>query len=261
MGKKKNLKESVSPEEMEFINAKMNNSFDKPVQFIDYGKLLNYKISLKCKNEKQKQLMKAIEENEIIFSCGAAGTGKSFISLGTALKLLKEENNYKKIVIVIPTVQSELEIGFLPGNVDEKLQYNAEPSLYTMQKILKICGNIGSREIINNLIRNGLIEIRCISFMRGLTIDNSIVVIEESQQFPKSAFKTLLTRIGDNSKYIFDGDIEQIDNNEITKGKKECGLKYAMENLNDIDEIGCVEFSNDEIVRNPLISKILDKWK
>lgn len=262
MGKKKNLTDGLTNEEIEYIDSKKNNfGINKDVNFTDYSKIMEYKISVKCKNEKQKLLCKNIDEKEIIFSCGAAGSGKSYISLGMALKLLKSnDNSFKKIIIVIPTVQSDLEIGFLPGTVDEKLQYNAEPSLYTMEKILRDSGNIGAKQIISNLIKYGIIEIRCVSFMRGFTIDNSIVVIEESQQFPKSAFKTLLSRIGDNSKYIFNGDIEQVDNKNIKNGKEECGLKYAMHKLIDIEEIACIEFNRDEIVRNKLISKILDKW-
>lgn len=243
-------------------NTDDNNEIKELLNTYKEENQLKYKISLKCKNEKQKKLCEAIKDKEIVFSCGSAGSGKSFISIGMALKLLKdkEKNNYKKIILVVPTVQSDLEIGFLPGTVDEKLQYNAEASLYTMEKCLDQSGNSKSYDIILKLIKDGLLEIRCVSFMRGYTIDNAIVIIEESQQFPKSAFKTLLTRIGDNSKYIFNGDIEQIDNKDIKRGKDICGLSYAMDKLKDTDEIGIVTFNRDEIVRNPLITKILDKW-
>ena len=100
----------------------------------------------------------------------------------------------------------------------------------------------------------------CVSFLRGLTIDNAVVLIEESQNLPKSAFKTLLTRIGDNSKYIFDGDLDQIDNKDIKKGASDCGLKYAIDKLSDLEDVGSMQFTKDEIVRNPIISKILDRW-
>lgn len=128
-----------------------------------------------------------------------------------------------------------------------------------MQKILTK-ENQNGKEIVKQLQKEGKIEIMCVSFLRGLTIDNAIVIIEEAQNLPKSSFKTILTRIGDNCKYIFDGDLEQIDNKELRKNKDNCGLKYAIEKLRDIYGIGVIEFNRDEIVRNPIITQILDNW-
>lgn len=219
-----------------------------------------YKVVLKCKNSKQKELVKAIKNNEITFCTGAAGTGKSYVTLATALDLLQKDNKFEKIVLLCNTVQSDLEVGFLKGTLEDKLAPFAFPHLYTMSKILTK-ENQNGKELVKQLQKEGKIEIMSVSFLRGLTIDNSIVIIEEAQNLPKSSFKTILTRIGDNSKYIFDGDLEQIDNKELKKSKDICGLKHAIEKLTDVDGVGIVEFNKDEIVRNPIITKILDVWE
>lgn len=218
-----------------------------------------YKVGLKCKNQKQKELVKSIKGNEIIFSTGAAGTGKSYVALATALDLLQKDNKFEKIIILCNTIQSDIEVGYLKGGLDDKILPFAYPHLYTMSKILTKDGQDG-KAIIKQLQKEGKIELMCVSFLRGLTIDNAIVIIEEAQNLPKSSFKTILTRIGDNSKFIFDGDLDQIDNKELRKNKENCGLKYAIDTLKDIYNIGIVEFTREEIVRNPIITQILDCW-
>ena len=204
--------------------------------------------------------MTQIKNNEITFCTGSAGTGKSYVSLATALDLLQKDNKYKKIILLCNTVQSDLEVGHLKGGIESKVYPFAFPHLYTMSKILTKDGQDGE-EIVKQLQKDKKLEIMCVSFLRGLTIDNSIVVIEEAQNLPKSSFKTILTRIGDDSKYIFDGDLEQIDNKELKKNNVVCGLKHAVEKLKDVDGIGVVEFNKNEIVRNPIITKILDSWE
>ena len=220
---------------------------------------LKYKVGLKCKNSKQKELVKAIKNNEIVFCTGAAGTGKSYVTLATALDLLQKDNKYQKIIILCNTVQSDLEIGFIRGGIEEKIFPFAWPHLYTMGKILTN-GEINGKDIVKQLQKEGKLEIMCVSFLRGLTIDNAIVIIEESQNLPKSSFKTILTRIGENSKYIFDGDLDQIDNKDLRRNREECGLKYAIEKLKDTNNVGIIEFDKSEIVRNPIITEILEKW-
>ena len=221
---------------------------------------VTYKVNLKCKNAKQKELVKSIKDNEITFCTGAAGTGKSYVTLATALDLLKKDNKFEKIVLLCNTIFSDIDVGFLKGDLMQKLEPFFYQHLYTMSKILSKDGQDG-KEIVKQLRKEGKLEIMCVSFLRGLTIDNSIVVIEEAQNLPKSSFKTILTRIGDDSKYIFDGDLEQIDNKELKKNNVVCGLKHAVEKLKDVDGIGVVEFNKDEIVRNPIITKILDSWE
>lgn len=223
-------------------------------------KLLNFRLNVKCKTPKQKELLKNINEKEITFITGCAGTGKSFISLYAAANLLKEDNEYKKLILIYPVEIAEGEdIGFLKGTLEEKLSPWAEPDLYTLEKIFNASGKNG-KEIVRKLLETGMIEIKTASFLRGCTLDNSIVVVSESQNFGKDTFLKILTRIGTNSKYIFNGDEAQEDSVSIKKGKKVRGLRYAIDRLKSIKEVGIVEFGIDDIVRNPLISKILNSW-
>lgn len=233
--------------------AKKQNTTEQPMQS-------QYKVALKCKNTKQKDLVKSIKNNEITFCTGSAGTGKSYVTLATALDLLQKDNKFKKIILLCNTIESDISIGHLKGSIYDKVFPFVFPHLYTLSKILTKDGQDGE-EIVKQLQKDKKLEIMCVSFLRGLTIDNSIVIIEEAQNLPKSSFKTILTRIGDNSKYIFDGDLEQIDNKELKKSNVVCGLKHAVERLKDVDGVGVVEFNKDEIVRNPIITKILDVWE
>jgi len=223
---------------------------------------LNYKINFKAKNEKQKDFYRLIHDKEIIFCQGSAGSGKSFVGLSAALDILKKKDNpYRQILLIAQTVQSELELGFLKGSVDDKIAPFLEPTWYNIKKILNLSENRrDSREILEELRKCNYIVYNHISFLRGVNIDNSIVVIDEAQQYSKSAIKTILTRIGSNSKYIILSDVEQCDNEKIKKNKDMIGVKYAMEKLQGVDEVGIIEFGNEDIIRNPVISKILDVW-
>ena len=230
---------------------------------IETASPIKYKIGLKCKNAKQKELVKTIKNNEITFCTGSAGTGKSYVTLATALDLLQKDNEYQKIIILCNATESDdKSLGFLKGSLEEKLFPYAYPHLYTMGKIISN-GNkeTNGADVIKQMKKDGRIEIMSVTFLRGLTIDNAIVVIEEAQNLSKASCKTILTRIGDNCKYIFDGDLEQIDNKELRKNKDNCGLKHSMDRLKDIDGVGVIEFTKEEIVRNPIITKILDNWE
>lgn len=262
MGKKRNIK-GIDDADIEFIDEKMNyNRNDDRNSFNDYEKALNYKISLKCKNQTQKTLHNLIKEKEIIFAIGSPGSGKSFVSLADALSLLKDNNSYKKIIIMVPTCESSsyLSIGFLPGSYEDKIAPYLDADSYTIEKILSISGNINPKEIIKTLFKTGLIEFQLVNFARGKNFDNAIVLISEAENYSKDEMLLLLTRIGDNVKVIVSGDQNQLDRKDIKKSKEKCGLLYAVEKLKDMEEVGVVEFTDDDIVRNKIISKIIDNW-
>jgi predicted ribonuclease YlaK len=225
------------------------------------GAALDYKVFFKPKNEKQKELYELIKENEIIFAFGAAGTGKSFVALSAALSLLSEDNPYNQILIIAQTVQSELEIGYLKGSIEDKIGPFLEPTWYNVEKILRESGNKKCpKKILADLRKCNYLTYNHVSFLRGVNIDRTIMILDEAQQYSKSAIKTILTRIGTGSKYIILSDIEQCDNKELKKNKENIGVKYAMDNLKDIEGVGIIEFGIEDIIRNPIISKILEKW-
>lgn len=262
MAKKKNLK-GIDESDLELINAKMtNNSCDMDIKQI---KSLEYKISIKCKNKKQKDFLSMLkdEKNVICFGIGSAGTGKSYISLSYALQELSDpSNSYKKIICLVPTCEAgNLSIGFLKGTLAEKIEPYLEADTYTMEKILTNSDNYCSSQIIKQLIKFELVDYQLVNFSRGKTFDNSIILINEAENYSKEEMLLILTRIGENSKLIITGDLEQLDRKDIKKAKTPCGLEYAIEKLKDMEEVACIEFTNEDIVRNPIITKIIDNWK
>ena len=218
-----------------------------------YAEIILKKVNLKCKNQKQKEFIKTIDENEITICAGDSGVGKSYLSIAKALELLKDgTNGYNKIYIITPIIDSNEgeSIGYLKGSLADKL----DPYLFSIYYLVdKIVGEDTRKKLVDNKV----IEPLCISYLRGVNLDNCVTIIDESQNISKKGMLTLLTRIGYNCKYILSGDINQIDR---FKNPNESGLKYAFDNLKGIEGIGFVEFSKEDIVRNPIISKILEKY-
>lgn len=202
--------------------------------------------------ESQKHYWNTLEENQITICSGPAGVGKSYIAMMKAVELLyREDNQYEKIIIVRPAVEAEEKLGSLPGGVEEKLDPYIFPTYYLLNKII-------GKESREKLKEMNFIEVFALAYMRGMNIDNSILIFEEAQNSTPSQMKLLLTRIGFNSKFFISGDLEQTDR---YKNKTHSGLYDAITRLTDIDEVGVYEFDSKDIVRNPLISKILDTYE
>ena len=269
MAKKKNLK-GIDEIEMEFINEKL-----KRVSSTDYLnednmvsvnaiKALNFKLNIKCKNEKQKEFLNQLnnKNKELCFGIGSPGTGKSFISLSYALKAIKD-GLYSNIVMIIPTAQAggaDLSIGFLKGDFEEKVSPFCEADKETIGKILKLSGNSSYNEIANTLVNRGIVKHEYVNFLLGKTIDDSIILVNQAEQYTKSNMRLILTRIGINSKIIITGDSKQVNRKSIKNNIEECGLTYACDHLIDLDEVSVTEFNENDIVRNGLITKILNKF-
>ena len=168
-----------------------------------------------------------------------------------AVDLLMDQNNsYEKLVIVRPAVEAEEKLGSLPGNLEEKLDPYIFPSYYLLNKII-------GKEAREKLKDAEIIEVFALAYMRGMNIDNTILIFEEAQNSSPNQMKLLLTRIGFNSKFFISGDVEQTDR---YKDKKQSGLYDAIRKFNDVNDVGVFEFGDGDIVRNPLISKILKKY-
>lgn len=202
-------------------------------------------------SENQKEYYNKLTNNEITICSGPAGVGKSFVAMRAAVDLLLDENNsYEKLIIVRPAVEAEEKLGSLPGNLEEKLDPYIFPSYYLLNKII-------GKESREKLKQNDVIEVFALAYMRGMNIDNSILIFEESQNCTPSQMKLLLTRIGFNSKFFISGDVEQTDR---YRDKTQSGLYDALKRFRDIEGVGVFEFKNEDIIRNPIISKILDKY-
>lgn len=198
------------------------------------------------RNQKQAEFVKLIKRNEVVIAKGTPGSGKTFVSLATALSMLGEV--YKKVIIVKSvTTLPDQEIGFIKGGVDQKM----EPFMMSFTwNIDKICGEGAAKALLDK----GLVQVLPLAFVRGISIDNAIVIFDELQNVDMHTFKTMMTRIGEDSKYILLGDSEQID---LKKKQNSC-LDPIIEMFKDSPFVGTIEFTDEDCVRNPIIPKILE---
>lgn len=260
MGKKKNLN-AVDSETMDFINSKMLKDY------VSCGtcslKDLSFKVDVKCKSQKQKEFYLNLKDskNEICFGFGSAGTGKSMISIWYALEELSKNDKYQKIIIFVPTCEASktLSLGFLKGTLEEKTEVYKASDKNTITKILDLNGNSFSKDKLNMLLERNIIEFEFLNFCKGKTYDNSIILVNEAEDFSQDDMLLLLTRIGENSKLIITGDEKQVSRSDL-KNKNKSGLLYAIEKLKDMDEVSVTYFCDEDIVRNKLITKILKNW-
>lgn len=214
--------------------------------------IIKRKTKEKFLSESQKKYYNLLCENQITICSGPAGVGKSYVAMKAAIDLLADQKTpYEKIIIVRPAVEAEEKLGSLPGNVEEKLDPYIFPSYYLMNKLI----GKESREKLKTL---DIIEVFALAYMRGMNIDNSILIFEEAQNSTPNQMKLLLTRIGFNSKFFISGDLEQTDR---YKDKTQSGLYDAIHKFQNMDDVGVFEFKDSDIVRNPLITKILKKYE
>ena len=206
-------------------------------------------FKLHFRTEKQHLFYNTISENDLTFCAGPAGSGKTYIAVAYALQVLADRNTpIDGIVITKPLVEASGEkIGFLPGDVDEKTDPFMMSYWCNMHKLVE-------REALNVLTYSKVIEVIPMAYMRGVTLDNKIVILDEAQNATPEQMKMLLTRIGDKSKYIICGDIEQTDRKDTN------GLLDGLLRFSNMNHVGVCTFDKEVIVWNPLISKILDRY-
>lgn len=267
MAKRKNLQNNIDEYEKGYIQAKLDGNHilaeanDSPYQF----KQMPYNISIKCKNQKQKEFLNLLKNKEktICVGHGAAGSGKSWIAYAYALSQLKDEtSDIDQIIVFIPCAQAgskEISLGLLKGSIDEKTAPFCEATLYTIEKILKESGNPNPKATAQMLKAHNRITFELINFARGKTFDNCVIILDESENISKDEMLLILSRVGCGTKIILIGDELQKDRKDIRN--EDSGMITAVKKLNDLEEFGSVEFSNEDIVRNPLITKILELWK
>lgn len=186
---------------------------------------------------------------DVIFSVGPAGTGKTFLSVAYASDLLKNRE-IKKIILTRPAVEAGENLGFLPGDLKEKVDPYLIPLYDALNEML---GN----EAVEKYIENGVIEIAPLAYMRGRTLNDAFIILDEAQNATETQIKMFLTRLGFNSKMVINGDITQID----LKNQRESGLASAYTLLRDIPDIAFVTLTSKDVVRHPLVQKIIDAYE
>ena len=201
---------------------------------------------IKVKNINQFKYLETIDESTITFGIGPAGTGKTFLAVASAVKMYSE-NNIKKIVLTRPAVEAGERLGYLPGDLSQKIDPYLVPLFDSLEYFF---GN----ETLQHLIEKRNIEIVPLAYMRGRTLNNACIILDEAQNATISQIKMFLTRLGENSKMIITGDETQID----LHNKTFSGLKKTRKTLSSIEEVSVLEFENADIVRNKIVSKILE---
>ena len=201
---------------------------------------------IRVKNINQFKYLETIDESTITFGIGPAGTGKTFLAVASAVKMYSE-NNIKKIVLTRPAVEAGERLGYLPGDLSQKIDPYLVPLFDSLEYFF---GN----ETLQHLIEKRNIEIVPLAYMRGRTLNNACIILDEAQNATMSQIKMFLTRLGENSKMIITGDETQID----LHNKTFSGLKKTRKTLSSIEEVSVLEFENADIVRNKIVSKILE---
>ena len=203
------------------------------------------KKSVIARSEKQSEYIKALKENDIIMSLGPAGTGKSFLAVSVAVTLLMEKK-IDRVILSRPAVEAGEKLGFLPGDMKEKVDPYLRPLYDALYELF-------GADKIDKKIETGEIEIAPLAFMRGRTLKNCFAILDEAQNATETQIKMFLTRIGENSKLVVNGDPSQVD----LINKSHSGLIKSKNILKDLEEIKIIEFDHMDVVRHPLVSKII----
>ena len=227
----------------EFMINEKNNS-EKKVEYI----IKTPKKSVIPRSESQKDYVRALKESDIIISAGPAGTGKTFLAVAVALTMLLDKK-IERIILSRPAVEAGERLGFLPGDMREKVDPYLRPLYDSLYDLLDF-------EKIQKKIEVGDIEIAPLAFMRGRTLKNSFAILDEAQNATDTQIKMFLTRIGENSKIVINGDPSQID----LPNKSQSGLNRSKKLLGHLKEISVVDFDHKDVVRHPLVSKIVKAY-
>lgn len=203
---------------------------------------------IKCKTVGQKVYVDAIRQNTVVFGVGPAGTGKTYLAVALAVSAYKNKE-VEKIILTRPAVEAGEKLGFLPGDLQNKVDPYLRPLFDALQDMLGL-------ETYQRLMERGVIEIAPLAYMRGRTLNESFIILDEAQNTTKEQMKMFLTRLGTSSKAVITGDITQID---LPFGK-ESGLKHAIKILKDIDKIKIINLTHKDVVRHPLVSEIIKAY-
>jgi phosphate starvation-inducible PhoH-like protein len=225
------------------IEAKEDTSTSDIIVFGNNG------LVVKAKTENQRRMMRSIQKNDMMFAIGPAGTGKTYTAVALAVRALKNKE-VKRIILTRPAVEAGENLGFLPGDLKEKLDPYMQPLYDALFDMIP-------SDKLNQYIENRVIQIAPLAFMRGRTLDNAFVILDEAQNTTESQMKMFLTRMGASAKFLITGDASQID----LPAKQPSGLLQAMRYLKNVEGIDIIELDNTDVIRHKLVKSIIDRYE
>lgn len=240
---------------------KYNNINDEDILDIIKGRqtkeegvkgVIVYNISgkpIKCKSENQQKLVDAFENNDMIFATGPAGTGKTYLSIALAVRALKEKA-IRKIILSRPAVEAGEKLGFLPGDMKDKIDPYLQPLYDALEDMLPAVK-------LQDMMEKNIIQIAPLAFMRGRTLSDAVVILDEAQNTTTAQLRMFLTRMGWNTKMVITGDMTQID---LPRGQRS-GLAESLDILKDVEGIGFVSLGQKDIVRHKLVTRIVNAYE
>jgi phosphate starvation-inducible PhoH-like protein len=245
-----NLGQDINKEKVsDSINIMENKSGLKPHQIFSESIIVNSGKKIKPRTEGQKKYIEAIKANTIVFGIGPAGTGKTYLALATAVEALKE-NRVGRIILVKPVVEAGEKLGFLPGDIYDKVNPYLRPLYDALYEMLDI-------EKFQQYKDMGIIEVVPLAYMRGRTLNDSFILLDEAQNASPEQMKMFLTRLGFGSKMVITGDITQVD----LPSDRDSGLIIIKGILKNLEDIEFVNFTSKDVVRHELVQKIVDAYK
>lgn len=224
--------------------AKMISS-DEGSETIVHG---NHGVKIKARTLNQKKLVQSVDKNDMVFAVGPAGTGKTYTAVALAVRALKNKE-VKRIVLTRPAVEAGENLGFLPGDLKEKL----DPYLMPLYDALR---DMIPPEKLADMLEFGIIEIAPLAFMRGRTLDKAFVILDEAQNTTSMQMKMFLTRMGMTAKFVITGDMSQVD----LPHRQRSGLSYALDVLKDVEGIGVVRLGQSDVIRHSLVKAIIEAF-
>ena len=229
----------------DIIKDMKNESHIQPLEEV----IKTPKRSVIPRSKKQKEYVRALKTNQIIMSLGPAGTGKTYLAVAVALSMLLEKK-VQRIILSRPAVEAGERLGFLPGDMKEKIDPYLRPLYDSLHDMFDY-------DKIQRKMETGEIEIAPLAFMRGRTLKNCFAILDEAQNATQTQIKMFLTRIGENSKLVVNGDPSQID----LQNKNQSGLVQSKNILKEIKEISIINFDHNDVIRHPLVTKIVEAYK
>jgi phosphate starvation-inducible PhoH-like protein len=208
----------------------------------------NQGVKIKARTLNQKKLVQSVDANDMVFAVGPAGTGKTYTAVALAVRALKNKE-VKRIVLTRPAVEAGENLGFLPGDLKEKL----DPYLMPLYDALR---DMIPPEKLKEMIDFGIIEIAPLAFMRGRTLDKAFVILDEAQNTTSMQMKMFLTRMGMTAKFVITGDMSQVD----LPHRQKSGLAYALDILTDVEGIGIVRLGKNDVIRHSLVKRIIEAF-